>query len=71
MQSQPHFEIDDTVRHKLERAQFQKGNAQWSKAVYKIVDKTTHSYILNNGKACKAYDLQRATETEGPKTIQN
>ena len=68
-ENQPHFNIGDSVRYKLQRTQFQKGVIRWSKTIHKIVDQTTHSYILDNGKTYKAYDIQLATETPGPKVI--
>ena len=68
-ENQPHFNIGDSVRYKLQRKQFQKGAVQWSKTIHKITDNTTHSYILDNGKTYKAYDIQLATETPGPKVI--
>ena len=68
--NQPIFNIGDKVRYKLQRSQFQKGNTQWSKVIHKIVDQTPHSYILDDGKTYKAYDIQLVKESIEPKTIQ-
>ena len=59
------FNINDNVRHILKRKLFEKGsNPSWTKQIFKIVDKNDHSYILNNGKAYKYYELQLVSTTD-------
>ena len=54
------FNIGDQVRHVLNRKLFEKGSkSTFSKTIYTITDKNIHSYILNNGKTYKYYELLR------------
>ena len=59
------FNIDDNVRHVLNKKVFEKGSQpKWSKTVYNIVDKSEHAYVLNNGKQFKYYELQPVTSVQ-------
>ena len=63
------FEVGDTVRCILNRAQFDKGTlAHWSKTVHKIISKNQHSYVLDNDKTYKYYELQLVKDVQGLKT---
>ena len=53
------FQIDDVVRCITNRHMFEKGTLpHWSKTVHRIINKNEHSYILDNGKTYKYYELQ-------------
>ena len=53
------FKIDDTVRFIKNREMFQKGTLPSWSAPHKIIDRTEHSYKLDNGKYYKYYLLQK------------
>ena len=59
MSEEPIYNIGQHVRHILNRSMFSKGTlSKWSKTVHTIVSSTLHSYILENGKSYKYYELQ-------------
>ena len=59
------YNIGDKVRHLLNRDVFQKKSlSKWSKTIYTIIDKTEHSYKLNNGIFYKYYELQHNTDSQ-------
>jgi hypothetical protein len=65
MIEEPVYNIGQRVRHLLNRSMFSKGTlSKWSKAVHTIVSSTLHSYILENGKSFKYYELQPINEVE-------
>ena len=54
------FNIEDKVRHILNKKQFDKGTlAKFSKMVHKIISQTEHTYTLDNGNMYKYYELQK------------
>ena len=59
------FDVGDTVRYIINRQQFEKGTLpRWSKATHKIVSKKQHSYVLDNTKTYKYYELQNIKGVE-------
>ena len=52
------------VRHVINRKLFDKGLVSWSKTRHKIVDKTAHSYTLDNKKAYQYFELEPANITQ-------
>ena len=53
------------MRQIINRQLFEKGTSpKWSKAVHTIVDKTEHTYTLDNKKVYKYYELQPVTTVE-------
>lgn len=53
------YEVDDVVRYVINLKAFEKGTLpRWSKTLHKVVFKNEHSYILDNGKSYKYYELQ-------------
>ena len=65
------FEIGDKVRYLKNPVLFQKGSLpNWSKTIHTIVDKTAHSYKLNNDRAYKYYELQLIPIVQSQKIIE-
>ena len=63
LQEEEIFNIGDHVRVILNRQIFQKGTlSKWSKTIYTIITSSPHSYILNNGKSYKYYELQKVNQ---------
>ena len=59
------FDVGVTVRYIINRQQFEKGTLpRWSKATHKIVSKKQHSYVLDNTKTYKYYELQNIKGVE-------
>ena len=59
------FNDGDLVRYILNRKQFEKGTLpKFSKVVHKIVSHTEHTYILENGKTYKYYELQKISDVQ-------
>ena len=59
------FEVGEKVRFMLNRPQFEKGTLpKWSKVIHKIVSKNYHSYVLDNDKTYKYYELQRVGDVQ-------
>ena len=54
------FNIEDKVRHILNKKQFDKGTlAKFSKMAHKIISQTEHTYTLDNGNMYTYYELQK------------
>ena len=63
LQEEEIFNIGDRVRYIINRETFQKGSIpRWSKTVHTIITSSQHSYILENGKSYKYYELQKVNE---------
>lgn len=59
------FENGDIVRYIINLSSFQKGTLpKWSKVVHKIISKNKHSYVLDNGKTYKYYELQKVNNVQ-------
>ncbi len=59
------FDIGQKVRYRLNRDIFKKGTLpKWSKTVHTIISSTPHSYILEDGKMMKYYELQPVSVVE-------
>ena len=59
------FNIGDKVRYIITKTSFSKGTLpKWSKTVHTIVSSQPHSYILENGKFYKYYELQKVPEVQ-------
>ena len=59
------FEIGDVVRYIINLTSFHKGTLpKWSKVVHKIISKNKHSYVLDNGKTKKYYELQKVNNIQ-------
>jgi len=59
------FEIGDVVRYIINLTSFQKGTLpKWSKAIHKVTSKNKHSYVLDNGKTYKYYELQKINDIQ-------
>ena len=59
------YDINDNVRYIINKVNFLKGTLpKWSKTVHKIVDKTEHSYKLDNGKSYKYYEIQKVSDVQ-------
>ena len=59
------FEVGQKVRYIINKTTFEKGaTAKWSKTVHTIKECLSHSYILDNGKAYKYYELQPIQDVE-------
>ena len=69
------FEINDLVRHAINKAMFEKGSRpKWSANIYKIKEVVSpHSYLLNDNtkKTYKYYELQRVTDNEKSEILKN
>ena len=58
--------INDNVRFFLKKVMFSKGSLpSWSSTIHKIENKNLHSYILDNGKTYKYYELQKVNNAQG------
>ena len=65
------YEIGDKVRYLKNPVLFQKGSLpNWSKTIHSIVDKTAHSYKLNNDRSYKYYELQLVPTVQSQKIIE-
>ena len=58
------FEINDLVRFIKNKEMFQKGTLPTWSIPHRIIDKTEHSYKLNNGKSYMYYLLQKVNEVQ-------
>ena len=59
------FNIGDKVRYIITKTSFSKGTLpKWSKTVHTTVSSQPHSYILENGKFYKYYELQKVPEVQ-------
>jgi molybdopterin converting factor small subunit len=59
------YDIDDKVRCVVNKKMFTKGSLpHYSKTIYKIIDKSNHSYKLNNSKWYKYYELLKVDSVE-------
>ena len=59
------FEIGQKVRYVINKVMFEKGaTPTWSKTLHTIKKCLSHSYILDNGKSYKYYELQPIKEVE-------
>ena len=59
------YHKDDRVRYVINTETFQKGSLpRWSKTIHTIVETKQHSYILDNGKEVKYYQLQKINNSE-------
>ena len=59
LQEEITFKVGDEVRFIKNKSLFEKGSlAHWSKGIHKIISKSEHTYILDNGKTYKFYELQ-------------
>ena len=59
------FDIGDSVRFLKNRVTFSKGSLpSWSKEVHKIINRTAHSYELDNHNWFKYYELQPVFKVE-------
>ena len=53
------FDIGDNVRYIKNKTLFEKGSLpKWSKEIHEIIAKTPHTYLLDNDKTYKYYELQ-------------
>jgi hypothetical protein len=53
------FNIGDQVRYVINKTTFEKGsNPRWSKIIHKVTEILNHSYVLDNNKSYKYYELQ-------------
>ena len=58
--------INDNVRFLKNKVMFSKGSLpSWSSTIHKIENKNLHSYILDNGKTYKYYELQKVNTVQG------
>ena len=53
------FKIGDRVRYMRNKALFEKGTttAKWSATIHNVVEKNGHSYLLDNNRTYKYYEL--------------
>ena len=59
------FNVGDRVRYVINSEMFQKGSLpRWSKTIHSISESKPHSYILDNGKEYKYYQLQKINAVE-------
>ena len=59
IQEENKLDVNDRVRYIINFKQFEKHTLpKWSKTVHKIVSCNSHSYVLDNGKIKKYYELQ-------------
>ena len=57
---------NDNVRFFFKKVTFSKGSLpSWSSTIHKIENKNLHSYILDNGKTFKYYELQTVNNVQG------
>ena len=57
-QEEQQFYIGDSVRFVKNKLLFEKGTApKWSETTHKIIKANKHSYVLDNGKRFKYYEL--------------
>ena len=60
------FNVGDTVSYIINCQQFEKGTQpRRSKATHKIISKNQHSYMLENNKPYKYYELQNIKGVQG------
>ena len=60
------YNINDTVRFLKNKVMFSKGSLpSWSSTIHKIENKNLHSYMLDNGKTYKYYELQKVNNVQG------
>ena len=67
------YNIGDTVRKVVNKNLFDKGSIpKWSSQTFKIKDIKCHSYLLDNGRSYKYYQLQKVNnQTEQNKNRMN
>ena len=59
------FKKGQNVRFIKNKKMFEKGlSATWSKTIHKIIDRTEHTYILDNNKVFKYYELMPADDIQ-------
>ena len=59
MKHEQKFDIGDNVRYIKNKTLFEKGSLpKWSKEIHEIIAKTSHTYLLDNDKTYKYYELQ-------------
>ena len=64
------FEINDNVRYVINRVGFSKGTLpKWSSKVHKIIEVSPHSYMLDNNKWYKYYELLSAETVQSLNVI--
>ena len=60
------YNTNDNVRFLKNKVMFSKGSLpSWSSTIHKIENKNLHSYILDNGKTYKYYELQKVNNVQG------
>ena len=66
------FDIGDKVRCIKNKTMFEKGSLpKWSKEIHEIIAKTPHTYLLDNNKTYKYYELQLITIVDIPEFEEN
>lgn len=59
------FNINDNVRYLKNKIMFSKGSLpSWSSSIHKIINNNKHSYVLDNGKSYKYYELQKVDNSQ-------
>ena len=54
------YKIDDYVRYVLNKGLFDKGSlSKWSTKIHMIKERKQHSYVLDNGKTYKYFQLMK------------
>jgi len=62
------FQVGQKVRSVINKTMFEKGaTPKWSKIIHTIKSSLSHSYILDNDKEYKYYELQPVEEVETTK----
>ena len=65
------FYVGGTVRYIKNKVMFEKGTApKWSEILHKIIKANKHSYILDDNKSYKYYELQKNDIVENAPIIE-